>query len=158
MEKDIPRHPLSDRRKVLAEIDFDNLRAGVPETPKRILEKRFDLGVEQVQVLPWGISESHALQIGPIRARRGCVFRDDLIDECAVFDSAARTPVVSSVWEIGATPSRDHRPVVGLKPTTPHSDAGTRIEPTVSPPNAAGTIRAATEAPDPLDEPPATCS
>jgi hypothetical protein len=41
-----------------------------------------------------------------------------------------------------------------LKPTTPQSDAGTRIEPIESPPKAAGTIRAATDALDPLDEPP----
>src|SRR5882724_4546096 len=68
----------------------------------------------------------------------------------------ARTPVVSSVPDIGATRSPDQRPCVGLKPTSPQSDAGTRIEPTVSPPSAAGTNRAATEAPAPLDEPPVT--
>src|SRR6266403_533176 len=68
----------------------------------------------------------------------------------------ANTPVVSSVWDIGATPSPGQRPGVGLKPTTPHNDAGTLIDPTVSPPRAAGTSRAATEAPAPLDEPPVT--
>src|SRR5262245_35960119 len=70
----------------------------------------------------------------------------------------ASTPVVSRVCEIGATPSPDQRPGVGLKPTTPHSAAGTRIEPTVSPPSEAGTIRAATDAPAPDDEPPVTCA
>jgi hypothetical protein len=48
--------------------------------------------------------------------------------------------------------------VVGLKPTTPHSDAGTLMEPTVSPPRAAGTTRAATDAAEPLDDPPDTRS
>ncbi len=62
------------------------------------------------------------------------------------------------VWEIGATPLRGQRPVVGLNPTTPHSDAGTRMDPTVSPPKEAGTIPAATEAAEPLDDPPVTRS
>src|SRR5688572_5351936 len=68
----------------------------------------------------------------------------------------ANTPVVSRTWEIGATPPRGQRPVVGLKPTTPHNDAGTRIEPIVSPPKAAGTMPAATAAADPLEDPPLT--
>lgn len=54
----------------------------------------------------------------------------------------ANTPVVSRVWETGATPLRGQRPVVGLNPMTPQSDAGTRIDPIVSPPKDAGTRQA----------------
>jgi hypothetical protein len=46
------------------------------------------------------------------------------------------------------------RPRVGLRPTSPHSDDGMRIEPEMSVACAAGTIRAATAAADPPDEPP----
>src|SRR5262252_7754160 len=66
----------------------------------------------------------------------------------------ARRPVVSRTFAMGATPSLGQRPGVGLSPTTPHNDAGTRIEPTVSPPSAAATTRAATDAPAPREEPP----
>ena len=37
------------------------------------------------------------------------------------------------------TPARLTRPNVGIRPTTPHSDAGPRIDPPVSEPSAAGT-------------------
>ena len=63
---------------------------------------------------------------------------------------------MSRVWDIDATPLVGQRPGVGLYPTTPHNEAGTRMDPTVSPPSAAGTMRAATDAPAPLDEPPVT--
>ena len=46
------------------------------------------------------------------------------------------------------------RPRVGLSPTSPHSAAGMRIEPEMSLAWAAGTMRAATAAADPPDEPP----
>src|SRR6185295_4054283 len=52
------------------------------------------------------------------------------------------------------TPARLTRPNVGMRPTTPQYDAGPRIEPPVSEPNATGTIPAATAAPEPVDEPP----
>src|ERR687885_1890700 len=41
-------------------------------------------------------------------------------------------------------------------PTTPHSAAGWRTEPPVSDPKATGTMRVATAAADPPDEPPGT--
>jgi hypothetical protein len=41
-------------------------------------------------------------------------------------------------------------------PTTPQAAAGSRIEPPVSEPSAPNVMRAATEAPEPLDEPPVT--
>ncbi len=56
------------------------------------------------------------------------------------------------------TPARDTSPKVGLMPAMPQSDAGARIDPPVSVPNAAGTMPAATAAPEPLNEPPVKCS
>ena len=55
----------------------------------------------------------------------------------------------------GKLPRRDSRPKVGLRPQTPHSEAGTRIEPLVSEPRVSGTWPAATAAPEPPEEPPA---
>src|SRR5437763_5754444 len=70
--------------------------------------------------------------------------------------------VTMPIWsmpEAKATrPLRLTRPYVGLSPTTPHSAAGCRTEPPVSDPSAAGTMRAATAAAEPPDEPPATQS
>jgi len=51
---------------------------------------------------------------------------------------------------------RGRRPKVGLSPNTPHSDAGTRIEPLVSEPSVSGTCPAATAAAEPPEEPPGT--
>jgi hypothetical protein len=50
------------------------------------------------------------------------------------------------------------RPRDGFRPTRPHSLAGTRIEPPPSFACAAGTIRAATAAAEPPDEPPVECA
>ena len=66
----------------------------------------------------------------------------------------ASGPPVSRVAEIGAIPTPDTRPTVGRSPTTPHSAAGTRTEPPVSVPIAAGTSRAATAALEPPLLPP----
>ena len=51
-------------------------------------------------------------------------------------------------------PACDQRPVVGRKPTMPHSAAGMRTEPPVSEPMPPGTSRAATATPVPPLEPP----
>ena len=56
------------------------------------------------------------------------------------------------------TPARLTRPNVGMRPTTPQSDAGPRIDPPVSEPSASGTRPAATAAPDPDEEPPVKCA
>lgn len=56
--------------------------------------------------------------------------------------------------EVDKTPSRENRPCVGLKPTTPHKDAGTRASPTVSIQIAKGARRDATAAAAPPAEPP----
>ena len=52
------------------------------------------------------------------------------------------------------TPAKLNVPNVGLKPTTPQYDAGRMIEPTVCVPSAIGTMKSATAAAEPLDEPP----
>ena len=55
------------------------------------------------------------------------------------------------------TPLRLTSPKVGMRPTTPQSEAGPRIEPPVSEPSAIGTMPAATAAPEPEEEPPVKC-
>ena len=62
-------------------------------------------------------------------------------------------PAVSWLWEIGITPSRLMRPTVGLKPTSPFSDDGETIDPSVSVPTPSGTRLAATAAAVPELEP-----
>src|SRR5207237_9087961 len=54
--------------------------------------------------------------------------------------------------------SREPRHKDCFKPTTPESKAGSRTEPPVSDPSAPGTMRAATPAADPPDDPPGTRS
>src|SRR3954452_14256453 len=66
----------------------------------------------------------------------------------------AKGPIWSSDEAKAMRPYRDTRPYEGLKPTTPQSAAGWRIEPPVSDPSASGTIRAATAAADPPLDPP----
>src|SRR5437870_13868321 len=55
-------------------------------------------------------------------------------------------------------PKREIRPYVGLRPTTPHRDAGWRTEPPVSVPSAHTASPAATAAADPPEDPPGTVS
>src|SRR5260370_28221174 len=73
----------------------------------------------------------------------------------AVATSGAIGPRVSSEWLSGMTPAVPMLPRAGLKPTTPHSDAGTRIEPPVSLPIAQSHIPPATATAHPPDQPPA---
>ncbi len=62
----------------------------------------------------------------------------------------------SMPWpELGAN---DERPRRGLSPTKPQHDAGTRIDPVPSPPDAAGTMPAATAAAVPPLDPPGVMS
>ena len=68
----------------------------------------------------------------------------------------ASGPTLSAEKDSGITPARLTRVCVGFSPVTPHADAGQRMEPPVSDPRAAKVNRAATAAPDPLDEPPVT--
>src|SRR5437773_4489860 len=63
-------------------------------------------------------------------------------------------PGVSSVVESGSTPKVLMRPTVTFRPTMPHHEAGSRTDPPVSVPIAAGASPAATATPEPLDEPP----
>src|SRR6266567_5326039 len=63
------------------------------------------------------------------------------------------TPTVSWVWEIGTTPARLVRPMVGLTPTTPLALAGQTMLPSVSVPNETAVKLAETAAADPELEP-----
>src|SRR5436305_4618826 len=65
-------------------------------------------------------------------------------------------PIWSSPDAKATRPQRLTRPYVGFSPTTPQNAAGWRTEPPVSEPSAAGTMRAATAAAEPPEEPPAT--
>lgn len=60
---------------------------------------------------------------------------------------------MSSEGEIGTTPARLVRPIVGLIPTTELKLAGHKIEPSVSVPIDTATILAATDIAGPLLEP-----
>jgi hypothetical protein len=62
-------------------------------------------------------------------------------------------PTTSNECDIGIAPRRLTRPFVGTRPTTPETAAGQRIEPPVSEPNDAWTMRPPTATPEPLDEP-----
>ena len=70
----------------------------------------------------------------------------------------ANGPIWSSEDAKATSPYRLTAPYVGFTPTTPHSDAGWRIEPPVSEPSASGANPAATAAALPPDEPPGTRS
>src|SRR5688572_4384305 len=66
----------------------------------------------------------------------------------------ARGPPVSNDAVIGIAPRRLTAPCVGLSPVVPHAAAGMRIDPPVSEPIAIRTVRDATAAPEPPDDPP----
>jgi hypothetical protein len=66
----------------------------------------------------------------------------------------ARGPRESREKESGNAPARGTRRAVGLKPTTPLSEAGIRTEPPVSDPIAMSLVPCPTETPAPEDEPP----
>src|SRR5687768_2898794 len=70
----------------------------------------------------------------------------------------ASGPIWSSDEAKASSPYRDTRPYVGFNPTTPQNDAGCRIDPPVSEPNASGTHWAATAAADPPLDPPGVVS
>jgi hypothetical protein len=55
---------------------------------------------------------------------------------------------------MAAPGAKEVRPRRGLTPTSPQQEAGTRIDPVPSPPDAAGTTPAATAAADPPLDPP----
>src|SRR6266481_2598842 len=63
-------------------------------------------------------------------------------------------PTWSRDHDSDATPTREARPKVGLRPTVPHSAAGIRMDPPVSLPRATCTTALATAAPEPPLDPP----
>src|SRR5690348_11840983 len=62
-------------------------------------------------------------------------------------------PTVSCVCEMGTTPARLVRPIVGLRPTTPFTFAGQTTLPSVSVPSETAAKLAEAAAPDPLLDP-----
>ena len=76
------------------------------------------------------------------------------IINAASFTDVVIGPAWSRFHESGNTPRRLTRPYVGLNPTTPHNEAGMRIEPPVSVPSAPSAMPVATAIADPLDDPP----
>src|SRR4029077_7422306 len=68
----------------------------------------------------------------------------------------ASGPAWSSEDANATSPYRETVPYVGLRPQMPESAAGCRIDPPVSGPVAAGTMRAAPAAAEPPEEPPGT--
>src|SRR3954469_17959987 len=77
--------------------------------------------------------------------------------------AASRTlRAIGPTWSLdhdsGITPRSGTSPYVGMKPTSPHSDAGSRIEPAVSLASAAKHIPAPTAAAEPDDDPPVMCA
>ena len=92
----------------------------------------------------------------------------DLVDEpfgVGDAESPSSTPAVSRIVRViapsvsivtAASPGRlgSTRPRDGLSPTTPHCEAGMRMDPAMSFACATGTNPAATAAPDPPDDPP----
>src|SRR6516164_5994213 len=67
-------------------------------------------------------------------------------------------PGVSRVGLSGKIPYVLTRPIVVLRPLSPHQDAGNRTEPPVSVPIAQGAKPAATATPEPLLDPPGVCA
>src|ERR1700692_1916165 len=79
--------------------------------------------------------------------------------------AALSRTLILSTWpqENPAQPSARSGPIglrarVGFNPNTPEAEAGIRIEPPPALPCATGTVRAATAAPAPPDEPPEECA
>ncbi len=68
----------------------------------------------------------------------------------------AKTDTQSSVRQAGTTPAVETSPRLGLRPTILLNSAGTRPEPAVSVPSAAGTMPVATATAEPELDPPGT--
>src|SRR5262249_10821238 len=74
----------------------------------------------------------------------------------SAMSSTARAiaPTVSRLSVLTCIPAGGNRPKLGLNPTTPQNAAGRITEPPVCVPSASGTMKSATAAAEPLDEPP----
>src|SRR5258707_9059994 len=66
----------------------------------------------------------------------------------------AIVPTVSRLSVLTCIPAGGNRPKLGFKPTTPQYAAGRITDPPVCVPIASGTMKSATAAAEPLDEPP----
>src|SRR4051794_9363618 len=92
------------------------------------------------------------------RANAGAGHHGERQDRRSTNRAVSRTDRVTTPSELmptGGSPAlATTRPRVGLRPTSPHSDDGMRIEPEMSVAWAAGTMRAAPGDAEPPEEPP----
>src|SRR4029077_14302635 len=86
-----------------------------------------------------------------------CGSKPDIAVSTAALSPTERVmgPTWSRVQDSGNTPVRPTRPIVGLSPTTPHSAARIRVQPTGTVPTAAYHRPAPPAAAGPLLDPPA---
>lgn len=87
-EEEVPGQPVGESGEVLAEVDLDNLGSGVAQALESVVELRFGLGLDRVQVLLGGKGESRPLQVGSVCRVSGGLLGDDLVDQRAVLDGA----------------------------------------------------------------------
>ena len=87
-------------------------------------------------------------------ARGRCASTAKVSAQVAV--SAAIGPTWSTHGTSAAQPSEGTAPCDGLKPTTPHHEAGMRIDPAVSVPSPISNSPVTMPAAEPPDDPPAT--
>ena len=80
-----------------------------------------------------------------------CTVHADCLTPCATVRAIG--PAVSWLWAIGMIPARLASPRVGLRPTTPLTEAGETIEPSVSVPMATAHKLAATATAEPELDP-----
>jgi len=85
---------------------------------------------------------------------RGVVAGNGLQNKCRICHRTAIGPTQAVDHSEDKPPLKLTRPCVGLRPTTPHHDAGIRIEPPESFPTDPKSSPADVAAADPLDDPP----
>src|SRR5690606_27861452 len=102
-------------------------------------------------------------RVSNLRPGRGRLAASRRSYPASTSSSSARSPTVRAIGPVCASDAQDGgvkpgargtRPKVGLMPTAPQKDAGTRIEPTPSVPTASGPQPAATAAAAPPLDPP----
>src|SRR6266702_5365820 len=62
-KKDGPRQIAGERRKIVAKVEFNHFRTGVPQASDCLLELGIDLRVDPVEVLPGSINEFYPLEV-----------------------------------------------------------------------------------------------
>ena len=156
--EDAPCRGLDEGIEIVAKVYLNDLGAGVLQPPNHFA-KRLSTSKSTRSRNCRGAKASRA----PFRSYRRRGLRSlftshDLIHQKTVLNAAGE--YARRVERMRDRRNAVARPTPGgrLEPTTPQNDAGTRIDPTVSPPKDAGTRPAATDAAEPLEEPPDTRS